>query len=224
MKINNIIIDKAIKKLNDYIKSNSYLKLKEILSEPNLTENDITQLLDSDVLMLIKTLTDENIYKFIIENTNENYNKIINETKIKIEKEFDELLKNLLFKSLINSIEIDEEENPLVSQFNIPNGIVSIPLLSGYPPYLIPGIRVGLVDSNDNMLLEMMLQWDDICFLANGFLEIFEAHLEKLKKLYADGQISLPNAQKKKINEFIKKIHNKINTIDNYIKIYGIDI
>lgn len=221
-------LDNLIKNLFDYRKSNKYKQLIDLISRKDISREDLTQVIPNNLLFLFYTLLNDKLFESILKKTNIELHPKIESARKLINDDFTQLIEHPLFPKLKNEIESaimdaeTEEEDPHIEKFNIPETISFFPILNGFPPRLIPAVRIALIDLHNKVLFESMLQLDDLTFLINGFLGILEEDLVSNKKLMDIENIYITESKKKRIRENIDNANKKISNINEILNSYNI--
>lgn len=217
-------LDSNIKDFFDFYEGPKFQEVKKLISKTDLSKEEIKENIPEDVLAILGLLTDERYYQNILDSVKKLSIPTINQAKEIINKDFSEFIRQPIINGLIKEIsfEIKEEDNALLDQFNVPVSAMSIPILTGFPPDLIPATRIGLISSKDEILYEATLQWDDLLFIADIFLGTIEQQLDHYSRLGEEGNLHITN--KKRFIRLVKSINSRIDNLTKATPKYGIKI
>lgn len=113
--------------------------------------------------------------------------------------------------------------NPLADSLHIISSITSLHLYAGTPPELIPLVRVALESQAGALLLDTMMDWNDLSYVASRLLSLLARSMEQARTLADSGQLDIA-AIKTKVQTRLEEAQESLGQIKRLAPHYGIKL
>ena len=193
-------LDDDIQSIANYLDSDKFEKLKTISQDASLKQVDIQALLPEDILYSLQYIVGTLLYQRLRLSVNENARDKLDsfraEVMDKVGKIFlshpvDQEL-NAIFAKRVATTEKKESKQALAANFKTPSNIQYAQMFLGKSPELSPVCRIALVGINDDVLVDMILDWNDLGYLISNFSGILKESLISSEGMRELSQIDVP--------------------------------
>jgi hypothetical protein len=116
----------------------------------------------------------------------------------------------------------EDEDEPL--RLDTISSIGHVPTYTGDPKALRPGIRAAFRNSKGKLLLDSMLWWDDILFVARAMLEICSEEMNDAASLHEAKILKIDEDEKAQLGKKLTEIRNALLSLDGAAKNFGIGV
>lgn len=195
--------------------------LRDILANPKLTETDFDRRVPAALLRLSMGLLAPGNFKEMTKLISESSRPLLEQARQVLSAELSNLQSHALAQKRLRQLSRPEPFTaPLVQSMHVITRVHSIDTWLGTPPNLRPAVQVAFADKEGALLLNTLLDWDDLFFVAYSLLKVAAQSMDRGKPLFEHGQIKFEDEWR--IPERIRDIGQALAKIQALAPYYGL--
>lgn len=217
-------LDDDLKVLFDFCTSERLKRLQEAAANDALTEDNLADFVPEEVLRAASVLSEPSGFEFLRDQATESSRPVIEEAKALVDHHLNAAFRHPAIikraeELVTQKTKMDDAFAAVRENLNVIAAVGGRFMWTGIPPKLTPALHVAFLDSNSKLLLDSLLEWDDVLFVASGLVERLSEAMGAGQKL-AD-QLDIGNTVT--LAHRILNIEKALAKLKSLAAVYGID-
>ncbi len=217
-------LDKELRELFDFCEGDGAQRLRQAVEEHSLDKQTLAAIIPDEALRVAGLLVSPLLYEGLVQNVNPAARPALESarrlTKEKLNSAFEDPLVRARSCELAAQVSGMGKPSPLEDSTNVIAGVSSLQTWLGAAPRLKPAVRFGFTNPTGRLLLDSLLDWDDILYLANALTNVLSKQMSEGQELAKLGQVKVTDTIK--LARHIREISKNLCTIGSLALVYGI--